>query len=87
MQKIVIFIEPNKNAFITSEKIANLYMNRFFIDEDASNELLGIKVLGKSSLKFESTPDILGYTFDSHRRLEKEIELKGLNKSIMLIII
>ena len=42
MQSIVIYIEPNRDAFITSEKIANFYMNRFFIDEDAGFELLGI---------------------------------------------
>ena len=47
MQNIVIFIEPNEDAFIKSEKIANMYMNRFFIDEDDRNELLEIIELGK----------------------------------------
>lgn len=49
MQNILIFIEPNDQAFITPEKIAHLYMNRFFIDEDAGFELLGVCELSKSS--------------------------------------
>ena len=55
MQSIVIYIEPNRDAFITSEKIANFYMNRFFIDEDAGFELLGIIELGKSADDFVSS--------------------------------
>ena len=49
MQNIIIFIEPNDQSFITSEKIAKLYMNRFFIDEDAGFELFGVFELSKSS--------------------------------------
>ena len=49
MKNIIIFIEPNDQSFITSEKIAYLYMNRFFIDEDAGFELLGVSDLLKSS--------------------------------------
>ena len=79
MQNIVIFIEPNEDAFITSEKIANLYMNRFLIDEDASNELLGIYQLGKSAYKFEGG----NYTSLLHHKghAKKEIDKKGLNKT------
>ena len=41
MQKIVLYIKPNKvheplNACETPLKIGNLFMNRFEIDEDAA---------------------------------------------------
>ena len=42
MQKIILFIEPNKYAYQKSSKIGNLFMNRFVIDEDESNEILKI---------------------------------------------
>ena len=50
-QKIVLFIEPNDNAFETPLKIGNLFMNRFAVDEDAATEILKIFELGKYSLK------------------------------------
>ena len=31
MQKIVLFIEPNDDAFLTPAKIGHLFMNRFAI--------------------------------------------------------
>ena len=31
MQKIVLFIEPNDDAFVTPFKIGHLFMNRFNI--------------------------------------------------------
>ena len=40
-QKIVLFIEPQKK-YNTPTKIGNLFMNRFAIDEDQSNEILKI---------------------------------------------
>ena len=49
MKNILILIEPNDQPFITSEKIANLFMNRFCIDEDGGFELLGVCELSKSS--------------------------------------
>ena len=49
MKNILILIEPNDQPLINSEKIANLYMNRFFIDEDGGFELLGVCELSKSS--------------------------------------
>ena len=41
-QKIVLFIEPEYEAYIKSSKIGNLFLNRFAIDEDAKNEILKI---------------------------------------------
>ena len=52
MQKIVLFIEPNEDAWMTPKKIGNLFMNRFAIDEDVPSEILGIFELGKTPLEF-----------------------------------
>ena len=51
MQKIILFIEPFDEAFSTPEKIGNLFMNRFAIEEDGSTEILKILELGKTSLE------------------------------------
>ena len=42
MQKIVFFITQNDSQSIMTSNIGNLYMNRFIIDEDASNEIVKI---------------------------------------------
>ena len=47
MKNIIILIEPNEQSHIPIWKNANLYMNRFTIDEDAAFELLGIYYLEK----------------------------------------
>ena len=47
MQKIVLFIEPCEEAYMTPLKIENLFMNRFAIDEDAASEILKIFELEK----------------------------------------
>ena len=39
MQKIVLFIEPQKHKSETPLKIGNLFTNRFAIDEDGCNEI------------------------------------------------
>ena len=41
MQKVVLFLGPDKD-YKTPSKIGNLYINRFAIDEDESNEILKI---------------------------------------------
>ena len=51
MQKIVLFVEPNYDAWITPAKIGNIFMNRFAIDEDASSEISNISEFLKTSLK------------------------------------
>ena len=48
MQKIVLFIEPQTNEYETPFKIGNLFMNRFAIDENGCNEILGIYYLENS---------------------------------------
>ena len=42
MQKLVLFIEPNNASFETLEKIGNLFVNRFAIEEDGQFEILKI---------------------------------------------
>ena len=42
MQKIVLFIEPQKRKWTTPLKIGDLFINRFAIDEDGCNETLKI---------------------------------------------
>ena len=45
MQKIVLFIEPQKQKVSTPLKIGNLFMNRFGVDEDGSHEIMKIYYL------------------------------------------
>ena len=51
MLKIVLFIEPNDDAWITPLKIGTLFMNRFAVDETAASEILKIFELEKTSWK------------------------------------
>ena len=51
MQKIVLFIEPNDDAFLTPFKSGHLFMNRFTIEEEANFEIVKIFELGKISWK------------------------------------
>ena len=46
MQKIVLFIQPSKDAWRTPLKNGNLFMNRFAVDEDTAFEILKIFELG-----------------------------------------
>ena len=42
MQKLVFFIDSNGKDYGLASNIANLYMNRFTIDEDAGHEIVKI---------------------------------------------
>ena len=48
-QNLVVLIDPSKNAYNISSKGANMYFNRFCIDEDAGFECSGVLYLKKSS--------------------------------------
>ena len=48
MQKIVLFIEPSDDAWMTPFKASHLFMNRFTIEEEANFEIVKIFELGKS---------------------------------------
>ena len=47
MQKIVLFIEPNDDAYSTPFKIGHLFMNRFAVDENVSFEIIKVLELRK----------------------------------------
>ena len=73
MQKIVLFIEPNDDAWETPFKIGELFMNRFYFEEKAKFKIVTIFELGKSSFKL-SHPETR-----SDPDLEKERNKKGMN--------
>ena len=64
MQKIVIFIEPNDELWLTSLKIGNLLMNRFAVEEDAASEVLKIFELEKTltEMSFHKHPNYKNFT-------------------------
>ena len=49
MQNLVVFMEPNDEAYRTPLKGGNMILNRFCIDEDAAFELSGVNYLKKES--------------------------------------
>ena len=57
MKNIIVFIEPNEDSFSPNWKIANLYLNRFTIDEGASFELLGIYYFKKFHVDLVDKPE------------------------------
>ena len=57
MKNIIVFIEPNEHSYNTNWKIANLYLNRFTIDEDASFDLLGVYYLKKCHKDLVNQPE------------------------------
>ena len=71
MQKIVLFIEPNDDAWITPFKIVDLIMNR--LEEKAQFKIVKIFELGKSSSKL---PLVNWYP-----EMEEERNKKGMNLS------
>ena len=44
-------MEPSEDAYITTVKAGNMFLNRFCIDEDAAFELSGVMDLKQSSLE------------------------------------
>ena len=80
MQKIVLFVEPIDVAFFTPTKIANLFMNRFSIDEYASSEIVAIFELCKTSWD-ALYPEGRKYNF-----LVEERKQKGMNHFIVIQI-
>ena len=74
MQKIVVFIEPNDEAFIRPFKLGNLFMNRFAIDEAEGFEILKICQLEKTSWKI-SWPKCSEYHDCENERKQKGMDL------------
>ena len=78
MQKIILFVEPNDEAFVTPEKIGNLFMNRFAIEEDGSSEILKILELGKTSW------EILSSHGDNYNNFAKRLQ-KGIDFLLVIM--
>ena len=51
-QNLVVLIDPSKNAYNISSKGANMYLNRFCIDEDAEFECSGVYYLKEPSVDY-----------------------------------
>ena len=75
-QKIVLFIEPNDDAFLTPSKIGHLFMNRFAIDEDPGFEIVKVLELEKTS-EAMSYPNDPEYENFENERNQKGIDLMG----------
>ena len=73
MQKIILFIEPYDDAFITPAKIGDMFMNRFAIDENAASEILNIFELAKTSVKMSLPAD------QNYKDFTEERQQKGMD--------
>ena len=78
MQKIILFIEPNEDAWFTPAKIGDLFMNRFAVDEDTAFEVINVLELGKTSAKM-SFPNNAEYSKFENERQEKGMGLFNVN--------
>ena len=78
MQKIIIFIEPNDDAFLTPAKIGDIFMNRFVIDENASCEILKKFELGETSVE-TSWPG-----GENYKNFAEERKQKGMDHFIVI---
>ena len=87
MQKIILFIEPNEDAYNTPVKIGNLCMNIFTIDEDASFEIKNIFELVKTSVKnyrgYIVNYDTIDYTTAIHSDFTTERYQKGMDHLVV----
>ena len=84
MHQVIIMIEPNDEKYWTNEKIGNLFMNRFTIDEDAAFEIPKIFQLQKTSEQM-----VHEIAFDSlpiQKDFSLEIEQKGMGFIIQTIL-
>ena len=77
MQKIVVFIEPNDQAFILPFKLGYRFMNRFAINEDEGTEILKICELQKTSwnISWPGSPE--------YNNFENERKQKGMDLNII----
>ena len=73
-QKIVLFIEPNDEAWLTPSKIGHLFMNRFAVDEDPGFEIVKVLELEKTSMAM-SYPGLPEYKKFENERKQKGIDL------------
>ena len=79
MQKIILFVEPNDDEFMTPAKIGDIFMNRFTIDENASCEILKRFELGKTS-DAKSWPEA-----ENYKNFVEERKQKGMDHFIVIV--
>ena len=70
-QKIILFIEPNDDAWCSPSKIGHLFMNRFAIDEDSSIEVVKVLQLEKTSWAMSNPEDPKYNNFENDREQSK----------------
>ena len=84
-QNIFLFYEKNEDDLKIDEKLVRLYMNRFIIEEDHQNEIVGVADLTKIAKmnyqiepRFRNLPDnILENLFvDIYTRWKTSMEIK-----------
>ena len=79
MQKIILFIEPYDDAFITPAKIGDMFMNRFAIDENASCEILKGFELRKTSVEMSRS------WHENYKNFVEERKQKGMDHFIVIV--
>ena len=72
--KIVLFIEPNDNAFYKPMNIGHLFMNRFAIDEEAGLEIINVLELEKTSVDISYIKNAQ-YKSNENERIVKGMDL------------
>ena len=73
MQKIILFVEPTDDAFMTPAKVGNMFINRFAIDENSASEILNIFELAKTSMEM-SLPGDQNYKDFTEERQQKGMD-------------
>jgi len=78
MQKIILFVEPNDDAWVTPAKIGDIFINRFAIDENASCEILKRFELGKTS------PEMSWSEHENNKNFVEERKQKGIDHFVVI---
>ena len=73
MQKIILFVEPIDDTFMTPAKVGSMFINRFAIDENAASEILNIFELAKTSVKMSLPAD------QNYKDFTEERQQKGMD--------
>ena len=85
MQKIVLFIDPSKDAFDKPFNIGHLFMNIIAIDEDAAFEILKICELVESSWNISFANDMrVSYGRERFPIYDEYVKIKG--KDLIILI-
>ena len=61
MQNVVFLMDSSVETYSTPLKVGNMYLNRFFIDEQAAFELSGVYYLKEPQFRFDESDDMWFY--------------------------